>query len=290
MKHHYIPQFYLKQWEGADKKLEVYYRRGDGLITSTRLARKGTGYEVDLYKLPGVTPETEHQVESMFMALVDDEAVRVRDRMLASEIPKEAQKRHAWARFILSLVVRNPEELNRFKADYSEHLLKPDPEFQARYAAMRKEGDPELFEEWMLAMDPTYAERQAVVTLTKLIENQSVLRLFRTMHWRVIDLSRASRRLVTSDRPVVMTNGMVHYQGHYALPISPTRLFLATTAVQFADEFCALPAGKIVREVNRMVIGQARRFVYGLDGRNLTDVRRGFGKLDPPSIIPSMKR
>lgn len=290
MKHHYIPQFYLKQWEGADKKLEVYFRRGDKLIISTRVARKGTGYEIDLYKLPGVTPETEHQVESMFMALVDDEAVRVRDAMLKAVIPKDQQKRFAWARFILSLVVRNPEELKRFKVDYAKHILEPDPEFQARYAAMRKEGDPQLFEEWMVATDPTYGERQAVVTLTKLIEHQSVLRLFRTMHWRVIDTSRVSRRLLTSDRPVVMTNGMVQYQGHYALPISPTRLFLATTALQFADEFCALPVGKIVREVNRMVIGQARKFVYGLDGESIGEVRRGFGKLEPPSIIPSMKR
>ncbi|MBY5810716.1 DUF4238 domain-containing protein [Rhizobium leguminosarum] len=289
MKHHYIPQFYLKQWEGKDQKLQVYYRRGDGLLTTTRLARKATGYEVDLYKLPGATPEREHEVERMFMALVDDEAVRVRDGMLTSVLPKDQRKRFAWARFVLSLVVRNPEELIRFKIDYARHLLMPDPEFQARYAAIRKEDDPELFEEWMVQTDPTYGERQAIVTLTKLIENHSVLRLLRTMHWRIIDTSRASRRLLTSDRPVVMTNGMVHYHGHYALPISPTRLFLATTAIQFADEFCALPASKIAREVNRLVIGQARRFVYSLDDGNLAEVRRGFGKLEPPSLLPNMK-
>ncbi|WP_082928909.1 DUF4238 domain-containing protein [Rhizobium aegyptiacum] len=290
MKHHYIPQFYLKQWEGSDQKLQVYLRRGDGLVIAKRMARKATGYEVDLYKLPGATPEREHEVEHMFMALVDDEAVRVRDGMLASILPKEQQKRFAWARFVLSLVIRNPDELKTFKSDYAKHLLMPDPAFQTRYAAMRQEGDPELFEDWIVKTDPTYAERQAVVTLTRLIENHSVLRLLRTMHWRIIDTSRASRRLMTSDRPVMMTNGMVHYKGHYALPISPTRLFLATTAVQFADEFCALPAGKIVREVNRMVIGQARKFVYALDDTNLADVRRGFSKLEAPSLVPDMSR
>ncbi|MBB4339532.1 DUF4238 domain-containing protein [Rhizobium leguminosarum] len=289
MKHHYIPQFYLKQWEGPDQKLQVYLRRGDGLIITKRLARKATGYEVDLYKLSGATPEREHEVERLFMALVDDEAVRVRDGMLASILPKEQQKRFAWARFVLSLVIRNPDELKTFKADYAKHLLMPAPEFQARYAAVRQEGDPELFEDWIVKTDPSYAERQAVVTLTRLIENHSVLRLLRTMHWRIIDTSRSSRRLMTSDRPVMMTKGMVQYKGHYALPVSPTRLFLATTTVQFADEFCALPVGKIVREANRLLIGQARKFVYALDDRSLAEVRRGFSKLEAPSLVPSMK-
>ena len=289
MKHHYIPQFYLKQWEGADGKLQVFLRRGDGRIVTKRLARKASGYEVDLYKLPGAPPEREHEIERMFMALVDDDAVRVRNGMLASVIPKEQQKRFAWARFVLSLVVRNPEELKSFKTDYARYLLMPDPEFQARYAAARQADDPELFEEWIVKTDPTYAERQAVVTLTHLIENRNVLRLLRTMNWRIIDTSSVSRRLMTSDRPVIMTNGMVHYSGHYALPISPDRLFLATTTVQFADEFCAMPAGKIVREVNRMIIGQGRKFIYALDDGNLAEVRRGFSKLEAPSLLPTMK-
>lgn len=290
MKHHYIPQFYLKPWEGKDRKLQVYQRRrGDNLIITTRLARKATGYEVDLYKLPGVTPEGEHHVEKTFMAPVDDKAVRARDHLLTSEEPMTPGARTAWAQFVLSLVMRNPEELKKFKADYIEHMLKPDPHFQARYEAARREGDPALFEEWIMKSDPTYVERQAVIALTNLMGLKNVLKLFGTMYWRVIDFSGIQRRLLSSDRPVVMTNGMGRYDGHYALPMSPTSLFFATTTQEYSNEICSWPRGKLIREMNRIVVGQAQRFVYGVNDSALAEVRRGFGKLEPPSIIPSFK-
>ncbi len=77
MKHHYIPQFYLKPWQGPDGKIAVFQRRSDGLIVSNRMHRKATGYERNLYRLPGVSPADEHKMESAFMAPIDDEAVRI---------------------------------------------------------------------------------------------------------------------------------------------------------------------------------------------------------------------
>lgn len=289
MKHHYIPKFYLKQWEGKDKRLQVFWRRSDGLIVTDRFYRKGTGYGIDIYKMPGVPKETEHKIESAFMQLVDDQAVNTLNKLLGNKMPDDARTRHAWARFVLSLTVRNPEELKKFVANYTGDLLAPNEDFQRRYEAAKKEDDPDTLEEWMLKEDPTHPERAALLALTNLIVNPRVLKLFRTMHWTVIDTSSVSRRLMTSDRPVMLTaGGMVHYKGHYALPISPTRLFLASTAVQFADEFCANPVGKIVRTVNELVIGQARRWVYAVDDTPLAQVRREMGKMEPPSLIRGM--
>lgn len=290
MKHHYIPQFYLKQWEGADKKLEVFFRRGDGRIVSKRMFRKATGYAVDLYKAPGVTEDTAHLVETQFMQMVDDEAVKVRDRLLIPNIPTNPDLRVAWARFVLSLVMRNPEELESFKRGHSERLLAPSDEFQKMYADMRGPDDPELFEEWMVQFDATQPERSSIEALTGLIVNPSVLRLLSTMHWRILDTSSVSRRLMTSDRPVALTAGMVHYQGHYALPIGPTRLFLATTTIDFAEDIARIPVGKMVRTVNEMVIGQARKYVYAVDDRHLSDVRKGMGKMEPPSLLQNWRK
>jgi hypothetical protein len=87
MKHHYNPQFYLKPWQGADGKLEVFYRRSDGFVVSKRTHRKATGYAVDLYKLPGVSLADEHKMESAFMAVTDDDAVRARDLLLGDVTP-----------------------------------------------------------------------------------------------------------------------------------------------------------------------------------------------------------
>ncbi|MBB3457963.1 hypothetical protein FHT86_006288 [Rhizobium sp. BK313] len=77
------------------------------------------------------------------------------------------------------------------------------------------------------------------------------------LRW-VIDTSGVTGRLMTSGRPIMMSNEIVHYAGCFDLPISPTRLFLASTAVGFANEFCTMPTAKIVREIDNLVAGQGR--------------------------------
>jgi hypothetical protein len=240
--------------------------------------------------MPGLTPDLEHKVETSFMQMVDDEAVVARGKLLNGPIPQDPSIRAVWARFVASLIIRNPEELGFFKQTYAEDLLAPNDYFQKRYEAAKGPDDPPTFEEWMVKHDATQPERAAIVTLTNLIANPGLIKLFRTMHWTVIDISSVSRRLMTSDRPVAFTAGMVHYQGHWALPISPTKLFLATTTVGFAEDVLKIPMGKLVRKVNEMVIGQARKYVYALDASHLAEVRRGMSKMEPPSLLRNIGR
>lgn len=88
----------------------------------------------------------------------------------------------------------------------------------------------------------------------------------------------------------MLTQGMLQYAGHYALPLSPTRLFLATTTIQFAQQFTGLPSSKIVREVNKLVMGQARKYVYATDDSRLGFVHRQMGKLPSPTLLAPLIR
>lgn len=117
------------------------------------------------------------------------------------------------------------------------------------------------------------------------MEHQNVLRVVRRMYWQVIDTSHMARRLMTSDRPVMMTNGLGRYNGHFAIPISPTKLFIACTTAQFLREVMAAPLGRLVREANDAAIGQAKKFVYGLDDSQMGEIRRRMGKRDSPSFV-----
>jgi hypothetical protein len=285
MNHHYIPQFYLRPWLGPDHKLQEFRRGYGGRIQSGRYGTKSTGYAVDLYTLAGTTPETRQNVEKYFMGLVDNSAVRARDMMLEDEIPRDQSTRHSWARFLMSLVLRNPEEISKFKERFGADLMTPDAELQARYENQKSPDDPPTLEEWLQQSDPTYSERSAIVAMTRLVENQNVLRLIRGMEWRVIDTSGFTRRLMTSDRPIAMTNGLGRYDGHCALPLSPTKLFLACTYVDFANGVCSTRTGKLIRSMNDAVIGQAKKYVYSLDRSSLAEVRRLMGKREPPSFI-----
>jgi hypothetical protein len=285
MKHHYVPQFYLRPWRGDDNRVQEFKRGYQNQVVTRRVFTEQTGYAPDLYTLPGATEETKQNVEKAFMAFLDNEAVKARDMMLAGQIPVYPKTREAWTRFLLSMVFRNPEEMEKFKLRFHDELMKPDPQIQAEYDKQKEPGDPETFEQWLMTERPQRVERYAILLMTKLVQRENVNYLLRTMHWRVIDTGAVVRRFMTSDRPIMMSNGMVHYAGHFALPISPTKLFLACTAEAFADKFCALPASKIVREINSRVIGQGRRFIYGQDVSNLRDVRQKMGKLPYPSFV-----
>lgn len=290
MKHHYIPQFYLRPWLGPDHKLQEFRRGYQGRIQTGRYGTESTGFEKDLYVLPGASEETKQNIEKQFMSVVDNEAVTARNMMLSGVIPRDPALRHSWARFVVSLIFRNPEELGKFKDDFRRRLLTPSPEFTARYEAAKAPDDPETMEEWISRRQPDRVERESIMAVARLIEHQNVLALLRTMDWRVVDTSRVTRRLMTSDRPVVMTGGMNRYDGHFGIPISPTRLFIAFTVSSYANRFCAASIGKIVRTVNEVVIGQARKYVYSVDASNAAEVRRRMGKLAAPSLIDNMAR
>lgn len=285
MKHHYIPQFYLRPWQGDDNRLQEFKRGYQNQVVTRRVFTKQTGYAPNLYTLPGATEETKQNVEKAFMALLDNEAVKARDMMLNDQIPADPKTRESWTRFVLSMVFRNPEEMEKFKVSFRNELRKPDTKVQEEYDRLKDPEDPTTFEEWLMQNRPERVERSAILTMTNLVQRNNVNYLLRTMHWRVIDVGEVSRRLMTSDRPIVMSNGMVQYGGHFALPISPTKLFLACATVQFANEFCAMATSKMVREVNKLVVGQGRKFVYAEDATQLTGVRQHMGKHPYPSFV-----
>ena len=43
-----------------------------------------------------------------------------------------------------------------------------------------------------------------------------------------------------------------------------------------------------MREINKLVVGQARKYVYAVDGSHLAEVRREMGKRLPPTILGPM--
>ncbi|WP_413709230.1 DUF4238 domain-containing protein [Rhizobium sp. Rhizsp82] len=293
MKHHYIPQFYLEPWvdRNRDNKLTEYRRLKypHEVFPRLEIKRRGkmeTGFVENLYRIPGATKETQQNVERIFMGAVDKHAATARDMMLAGNIPTEARIRHAWARFLLSLMIRAPEVVHAFKRKVRSDFLTPDPGFQEKYNELKEVGWPPTLEEYMLQRSPKMPERQAVMVITRLIQNENVLRLMMQARWRLLDTSSKQRKLLTSDHPLIMTNGLGRPDGHFALPISPTLIFIGFMNNQIADHIQKMAVGRLIRQINEVVIGQGRRSVYAFDEESTREVKRTMGKRDYMSPLP----
>jgi hypothetical protein len=103
--------------------------------------------------------------------------------------------------------------------------------------------------------------------------------------WRTATVHSAKYPLLTSDRPVIMTNGLVRPDAHIVLPISPRHLFIATKNEETFQAISSMPTEQLAKAVNNQVAQQAHKFVYGTDDRQLRFVANRLGKRMPSSPL-----
>jgi len=80
----------------------------DKLIVSAR-SPDATGFQKDLYKIDGVSPDLAQHFERTFMHMVDTEAAQAMRSFIAGTMDVPVKERNAWLRFLLSLLFRNRE-------------------------------------------------------------------------------------------------------------------------------------------------------------------------------------
>jgi hypothetical protein len=117
--------------------------------------------------------------------------------------------------------------------------------------------------------------------LHAMIDSERVLTHIAHMKWFVLDAWGANDRLLTSDRPVMMTNGLVGPAAHIVMPISPTLLFLATNNEETHRKIGRLNRNQMANINNQGVSEQAKRFVYGFSNTLRAFISMHLGKQVP---------
>ncbi len=100
---------------------------------------------------------------------------------------------------------------------------------------------------------------------------------FINMHWSTVRFDSAEGPLLTSDRPFVTSNGMLHALAHFIVPISPTQCFVAVNTAEALGQIKALSAEEFIFRMNDRMVSQARKFVYGLDDTHISFVSERLG-------------
>ena len=115
--HHYLPVFYLKQWCGDDSKVVRYYRPRREVVFKP-ITPENTGYEPHLYRFEGFPPGLRALIETDYMGpKIDEQASKVLSLLLGQKLPATDLMRRAWARFLMSLALRNPQTLAALNSD-----------------------------------------------------------------------------------------------------------------------------------------------------------------------------
>lgn len=288
-KHHYIPAFYLKRWKGSDGKINEYTKPYRDIVVKDVMPER-TGYQERLYELNGYEPEIAQQVEEKFFKPLDtwaSDALKMLEDV-SQETPWTTHSRSAWTRFILSLMLRCPEDIAALREWWQIDFGQTDDAAEAQYRAVRTNGDPETFAEFLEGQPLSLKERYQYKILFSLIDHEIIGHEMNRMHWRVLPTPTEAPTLLTSDRPVIRTKNIHGPQGHIVLPIGPRLLFFASPNAQFLKQLLRADPTKITKEVNRQVVEGASRFVYGVDTNHLRFVQNRFGKTPQPRTMENI--
>jgi hypothetical protein len=138
----------------------------------------------------------------------------------------------AWSQFVLGMLFRNPERIAATRKFIEDFTLENSEKDQAEYEAQRRPDDPDYLE--YLVRNVAYA----TVDWTKdMLLSSRLGQHMNNMFWSVRDVSDGGLTLFTSDRPVVMTNGLGYDWSNLVMPISPIIAFIAANSRERRDEY-----------------------------------------------------
>jgi hypothetical protein len=220
---------------------------------------------------PGIPEDLAEHVERKFMGMVDNLAKDALNILLGASNARWTDKtRSAWARFVNGLIFRVPERVASaraflegfWKAEFEQH--------KANYDAQKGPNDPEYAN-----YIPEAINRETLEFIMKQIDDKRIGTLLARMRWRTIDVSPTGRCLFTSDRPIIMSNGLAYAESYLLMPLSPTRLFLTTNSAGIENYFAnVIERRELVKMCNRHVVRRAQKYAWSTDDSELDFVRK----------------
>ena len=177
-------------------------------------------------------------------------------------------KKSGWSRFIISLINRHPESVEKHQLA-AEALFKENlPAIEADYLARRKPTDPPTYLEFTTTHSPNPAGRIQVRRMQRLIDSEVTGRGLNSLRWMVLHDSHPKHLLLTSDRPVVMTNGLNKPNSQAPHPLSPHHVFVATNNVDAENYVRGVWNNRqLIQQMNERVSLQSRKYVSGNERR-----------------------
>ncbi|MHB8286473.1 MAG: DUF4238 domain-containing protein [Caulobacteraceae bacterium] len=265
-KHHYLPEFYTRRWTSeADGKMVRYWRKPSGEIERRCVAPGGIGFQDHLYTIPEQEDDrATYSLEEELFRLVDDHGSTCLEGLLRGEIPSTGRARSKWTAFILSLAFRTPKDLLAAKNAFKllSQTMFPDTE-----------------------CSDVSAEQMAKQNLWNSINNKVLGNVIINMEWDIISLVGKYVNVMTSDNPLVMSNGLKKPDGNYSLALSPKHIFVCSWNGPVRSEALRASPKILAKTYNRYVVQRAREYVIAADDRSRHFVEKHLGTDRIPSPI-----
>lgn len=245
---------------GSDNKVTVFRRQHSGKLDIQRRARKAVGWEWELYAdLSEQEPTRRQRLESRFMKLVDQRASDALVEMLRTRAPpKRSEEANSWARFMMSLLHRHPSRITLLRTAVALGL---EAQLKDSYSQLRTTDDPQSVEEYVEKAGQQLVEGTLASLVQRLVDSEKIGEAILKMHWAISTARDYERSFMTSDRPLLTSNGLAGARSFLLMPLSPITYLVTANSREIIDAFVSRPSREIIGDINHAVCLQAEHFV-----------------------------
>lgn len=270
-KHHYLPVFYLKRWAKCsnDGKLVEFSRPHGPEVKPRRVAPAGTGFLDRLYAIDGLPLERAQQVEEEFMQPVDTVAADALALLEAGdpEVRRSVRYRSSWSLFLMSLMMRMPNDLRAFKSSYARRWLESSPKLAKAFAERTGSDFPRA----EAIVQATLAQRMDLMAMgqfTQLVDHHNIGKTLNNMHWFTVETDPGGPEFFTSDQPLMTRAGFAGPNAFVCVPIGPHRVFWAVRDRGGEREIRERETAGMISLINELVVMQAHARSYATHDRH----------------------
>ena len=247
--HHYLPRFYVKRWSVAGKVVRFVRPVPHLPIHSKIVGYASVGFEHDLYAYAEAESERDRQrLELDYFQRIDDRAA-VALQKLDHGKRGTGEDRLSLCQFATSLMYRSPSRIAHLRDELAKRM-----------------GSERAFD----ANDPGMAELlrdQVNELLGDLISSPNVLRLIASMKIVRLDIG-GKLELVTSDMPLLQSQGLARPDGFLLLPYGPKKAAIFVHDLKVASAFSSQKPDSLIRALNDAIVRQAQEIVVGAPSTN----------------------
>lgn len=242
-RHHYLPEFYLSRWTEEGRLWRFLRPRGPNSPVHARKAYpREVGFSKNLYRLPRVHDENDSQaLEKNFLQIIDfkgAKALAKAEKNIAHSLADKQQM----IQFMLSLLHRSPSRLSCLRNQLRERVA----EF------LNPEEDCE---------DLIY--HSTLEVFADLVSSEFMISKLSDFKFYVINVGDDSHALMTSDRPLIISDGLHHEGSFLMLPIGPRKLLILARSHKIPEYFVAHEPRTLIVAINDAIVSQSEGLVIG---------------------------
>lgn len=261
-RHHYVPQFYLREWYVPGKSEFWLYCRDDaGRLLFGRKSARSIGYQNGLYSTLSEIFEIPHfvsnEIEEKFFSPLDSAASHVYRKLLKGGLNElSSEDRFIWSVFVNSLLERSPTRINEVQESAKEVVAKCVMEIKKHFGM--PEADQSRF--WKKLDISAITNNAVLAGMVKSICDSETIHHFFHMTWVVIHLPDGKNHFLTGDSPVVVNGASGGAPIHVlSLALSPDALLVMHTCDEgfdedFVREMAVLHSPLIVEQTKRYLV------------------------------------